>query len=118
LQLRRADSFAGRPQHAQRFWRQLSEPGEAPGSREVADVDKFQSRWPPVDCVMPKQVDQRQLIGDVVFEPEHDALIICGAVELALLVFKASELSLVFQRRVELITVAIDDVACTLLEIS
>jgi hypothetical protein len=58
-------------------------------------------------------------MSDVVFEPEHDALIIRRAVvEFALLVFKFLELPLVFQRWVELITVAIDDVACTLLEIS
>jgi hypothetical protein len=67
---------------------------------------------------MPKQVNQRQLIGDVVFEPEHDAPIICGAVEFALLVFKTSELLLVLQRRIELIAIATDDVVCTLLEIS
>jgi hypothetical protein len=66
--------------------------------------------------VMPKQPDQRQLVVAVVFEPEHDALIICRVAELALLVLKGLELPCVFQRRVEGIAVAGYDEARTLVQ--
>jgi hypothetical protein len=52
-----------------------------------------------------------------VFEPEHDALVIGGIVQLALLVLERSKLPFVFQRRIELIGVTVDNVARTLLEV-
>jgi hypothetical protein len=48
LQLRHADGFAGRPQHAQRFGRQLTQPAEVSGTRKGADIDEFQPRWTPM----------------------------------------------------------------------
>ena len=50
------------------------------------------------------------------FEAEHDAPVIGGIVELALLVFERSTLPFVFQWRIELIAVTVDNVARTLLE--
>src|SRR5262249_46052506 len=68
-------------------------------------------------CVMSQQVNQRQLVGDIVFEPEHDALVIGGIMELALLLPERSKLPFVFEGRIELIAVTVDNVARTLLEV-
>ena len=51
------------------------------------------------------------------FEPEHDARVVDGIVELALMLLEGSKLPFVFQWRIELIAVTVDNVARTLLEV-